>query len=306
MSLTAFRNKITSKVGRQVLHVQKHSPVLLFGAGMVGVGATVVLACRATLKVEDVLKEAEHKDSEFDAALGKELKDGALYTEEDKNKDRLTNRVKTGIKIVRLYAPAVAVGTLTVGALTGSHVILSRRNAAAVAAYGALQKGFAEYRQRVVDEFGEQKDAEFRYGVVEKEFAVDTDDGVAVKTVKVVDQPKEPSIYAVWFDEQSSNWTGVTQRDRMFLQAQQNFANDKLQVNGHVFLNEVYDSLGVPRTKAGSVVGWVKGHGDNHIDFGIFNRHDSDARAFVNGLNGDIGDVILLDFNVDGVIYDLI
>ena len=51
-----------------------------------------------------------------------------------------------------------------------------------------------------------------------------------------------------------------------------------------------------------AVVGWVLGNGDNCIDFGIWDSANEKARDFVNGREG----AILLDFNVDGVIYDLI
>jgi hypothetical protein len=63
--------------------------------------------------------------------------------------------------------------------------------------------------------------------------------------------------------------------------------------------------LGIDRSKAGSVVGWVitkEGTGDNFIDFGVFDGDNPRARDFVNGREGSI----LLDFNVDGVIYDKI
>ena len=92
----------------------------------------------------------------------------------------------------------------------------------------------------------------------------------------------------------------------MFLRAQQQYANDKLIAQGHLFLNEVYDMLGLPRTKAGAIVGWVyddnNAVGDNFVDFGIYDVHRETARDFVNGYERSI----LLDFNVDGVIYDLI
>jgi hypothetical protein len=87
----------------------------------------------------------------------------------------------------------------------------------------------------------------------------------------------------------------------MFIRSQQNYANDLLNARGHVFLNEVYDMLGIERTSAGAVVGWVRGNGDNEIDFGVLNDLHSGQR-FINGDERSV----LLDFNVDGVVYDLI
>ena len=64
--------------------------------------------------------------------------------------------------------------------------------------------------------------------------------------------------------------------------------------------------LGARRTKAGAQVGWVYDEnnvvGDNYVDFGIFDTRRSKARDFVNGYEK----VIVLDFNVDGYILDLI
>jgi len=303
MSLSAIKSTVTSKVGRQVLIAQKHSPVLLFGIGIIGVGTTVVLACKATLKLDEVLGEAEKIDDQIDNA--KALEDPA-YTEEDARKDSIINRTKTAMKIARLYAPAIAVGCVTVGAFTGSHVILARRNAAITAAYVAVDKGFKQYRKNVVAELGRDKDREFRFGLVERELAVDTDEGVAVKTVKSVDgdslkSDKTAKIYGRFFDEYNPNWERSRGKNAMFLRSQQNFANDLLNARGHVFLNEIYDMLGMERSKAGALVGWVKGNGDNYIDFGILEDLYM-GQKFVNGDEPSI----FLDFNVDGPIYDLI
>ncbi|MCA1800666.1 MAG: DUF6353 family protein, partial [Actinobacteria bacterium] len=112
-----------------------------------------------------------------------------------------------------------------------------------------------------------------------------------------------PSIYARYFDEGSTVWSRERDYNRLRIRAIQNYANDMLKARGHLFLNEVYDELGLPRSRAGAVVGWVMSKsGDNFVDFGIYNQENERARAFVNGQEQSI----LLDFNVDGVIYDLL
>ena len=89
----------------------------------------------------------------------------------------------------------------------------------------------------------------------------------------------------------------------LFLRTQQNYANDLLKARGHLFLNEVYSMLGIPHTSAGAIVWWTIGAGgDNYVDFGIFTRDSQVVREFVNGYERSI----LLDFNVDGVIWDMI
>jgi hypothetical protein len=298
MRLAAIKNKVTSQVGRQALQTKKHSPTILFAVGVVGVVTTVVLASQATLKMEQILEEAEKNKVEIEDAEALEVED---YDQEDANKDRALNRIQTAVKIGKLYAPAFAVGVISIGCLTGSHVIMRRRNIALTAAYAALDKGFREYRARVVDELGEEKDKDFRFGTIDREIAVDTDEGVAVKTVKERN-PNGMSMYARLFDRDTTqNWNPQNMYNQAFLRSQQNYMNDLLNARGHVFLNEVYDALGLERSSAGQVVGWVKGHGDGFVDFGIL-RNLQTGQSFINGDERSIW----LDFNVDGVVYDLI
>ena len=178
------------------------------------------------------------------------------------------------------------------------------RNLALIGAYKAIDKSFKEYRARVVSEFGEDKDRMLKNGIVQNKITItETDEkGKVKKRDVIVESVEGVSQYARFFDESCSQWSKTPEYNLTFLKCQQNWVNDQLQARGHVFLNEIYDLLGVPRTQAGSVVGWVKDHGDNYIDFGIFDGKTKEARDFVNGHERSI----LLDFNVDGIIYDLI
>lgn len=294
MNLKAVANVFTSKVGRQILTVKKHSPALLFGAGVVGIIGTVVLASRATLKLDEVLQKTEG-----DLFAAKTL-EHADYSEEDRKKDTVYIYARAVIKIGRLYGPSVILGAVSIAALTGSHVILTRRNLAVTAAYAALDKGFRQYRQRVVDELGPDKDREFRYDMEDR--MVDGPDGRELAGTLQVG-PNGRSIYARFFDEYSTNWSPEMSYNQLFVNCQQNYANDRLNAVGHVFLNEVYDMLGLSRSREGAVVGWVKGGtGDNYIDFGVFEGDRHSGMRFVLGHEPSI----LLDFNVDGIIYDLI
>lgn len=293
MNLVTVKNAVTSKVGRQILVGQKHSPTLLFVGGVVGVVATSVLACRATLKVEEVLEQADHKKALADGLRHKD------YSESDRLRDHNIIKVQTAVKIGKLYAPSVIVGVASVAALTGSHVILKRRNVALMAAYSTIAQGFEEYRKRVIDDVGAEKDLEYRHGLHDEQIH-DTEKGV-VQNVKIPDG--KSSIYARCFaKETSKSWEPTPMANQFFIQCQQNYANDKLRSRGHVFLNEVYDSLGLERSPEGAVVGWVKGNGDDYIDFGIFDGNLDSAERFVKGYENSIW----LDFNVDGTIWNKI
>ncbi len=285
---------VTKEIARRTLVLERNSPSLLFGAGIAGVVGSNVLSCAATLKMQDVLEDTQEKLNTAKTLVHDD------YSEKDRKRDIALIHMQAGARIVKLYGPAILVGGASIAALTRSHNILNERNAALTAAYAALDKGFKEYRNRVVDKYGADQDREFRYGSREVEII---EDGKKRTVTRVGDE--DPSVYARFFDPFSTSWSKEPEYNLLFLKCQQTYANDLLLARGHVFLNEVYDMLGVPRSKAGSIVGWITTRDnstDNHIDFGIFNGEDHNIRDFVNGREN----AILLDFNVDGVIYDKI
>lgn len=284
---------VTRTLGSQSLAMQKNAPSWLFAAGIVGAVGSTVLACRATLKLEEVVDSAK---TDLDIARGIDAPE--QYSEQERNQDIVLIYTRSAIKLTRLYAPSVIVGGLSIAALTKSHNILNDRVTALSAAYAAVSAGYEKYREKVIEKYGAEQDREFR-----QHREVVTGDGPDGKPIDItVVSPNGASPYSKFFDQLSPNWSKEPEYNYAFLLSQQNWANDKLRIQGHLFLNEVYDSLGIPRTRAGSVVGWsLSGHGDNYVDFGIFDD-DARNRAFVNGLEGSV----LLDFNVDGVIIDFV
>ena len=288
--------------------VQKHSPEILAGVGVVGVVASTVMACKATMKLNDILEESKETRDKI-----KEVESNpryeAEYSHEDAKKDLTINYTQTAMKIAKLYAPAVILGSASLGCLLASNDILRKRNAALSAAYMTVDKSFKEYRQRVVDRFGEEVEKEIRYNIKAEEVtstvvAEDGSETTITETVKTMD-PNLYSDYAKFFDEASPYWQKDPEYNLMFLKSQQQYATDLLRARGRLFLNEVYDMLGIEKTKAGQIVGWVYNPtnpiGDNFVDFGIFDMSKERVRAFVNGYEPNI----LLDFNVDGNIWDL-
>lgn len=296
---------VSKKAGRTGLMINKYSPEILLGIGVVGIIGSTVLACKATLKVEGIVDDAKEKIDKIKYA-DKEI-DDATYSEMDYKKDMTLVYVQTGAKFVKLYGPAVGLGVISVGCIMGSHNIMKKRNVALMAAFKLAEQSYADYRKRVVEELGEEKDRQFHYGIKTETIQAEKIDENGKKkkvneVVEVVD-PDKHSIYARFFDECSTQWSKTPEYNLVFLKAQQNYANDLLHCRGHIFLNEVYDLLGLPRSQAGALVGWVMtGDGDNFVDFGIYDTNNPSKRDFVNGYERSI----LLDFNVDGVIHDLI
>ena len=288
--------------------VEKHSPEILMGVGVAGVITTTVMACRATMKLDDILVEAaETREKIKEVAENPAYED--KYTEEDAKKDLVINYTQTAVKVAKLYAPAVAVGVISVGCLLGSHDILRKRNAALSAAYLTVDKSFKEYKQRVIDRVGEEVEKEIRYGIKAEEIieTVTDEEGNETTVTETVNtmNPTLYSDYARFFDAASPCWQNDPEYNLMFLKAQQQYANDLLRAKGRLFLNDVYEMLGLEKSKAGQIVGWVydreNPNGDNFVDFGIYDMSKERVRAFVNGYETNI----LLDFNVDGNIWDL-
>lgn len=288
--------------------VQKHSPEILAGVGVVGVVASTVMACKATMKLNDILEESkETRDKIREVESNPRYEE--QYSHEDAKKDLVINYTQTAMKVAKLYAPAVILGSASLGCLLASNDILRKRNAALSAAYMTVDKSFKEYRQRVVDRFGEEVEKEIRYNIKAEEItstvvAEDGSETTITETVKTMD-PNLYSDYAKFFDEASPYWQKDPEYNFMFLKSQQQYANDLLKARGRLFLNEVYEMLGIDKTKAGQIVGWVYNPenpiGDNFVDFGIFDMSKERVRAFVNGYEPNI----LLDFNVDGDVWSL-
>lgn len=310
MSKIEVMNKLTRTVHKVGFQIKKHSPEILIVAGVIGTVTSAVMACKATTKVSDILDNAKDQIDDINYAIEhpEELKEG--YTEEDRKKDLAIVYTHTAIDFIKLYAPSVALGALSLTAIVTSNNILRQRNIALAAAYTTIDKSFKNYRGRVVERFGEELDKELRYGIkaTEVEETVVDEKGkekTVKKTIGVID-PNDYSDYARVFDDGCNGWTKDHIANRAFLTQQQNWANDLLQRRGYLFLNEVYDMLGFPRCKAGQVVGWVydttnpEHKGDNFVDFGFMDTNIEKVRDFINGYEK----TVILDFNVDGNILN--
>lgn len=294
---------VSGVVNKSVMKLKKHSPEILIVAGIAGTVVSAVVACKATTKVNKIVEDTKNDIEKVHTAVDTGVTEaGENYSVEDSKKDLTIIYAQTGIKFAKLYAPAVIIGTLSITSILASNNILRKRNVALGAAYAAIDKSFKEYRGRVIERFGEQVDTELKYGIKAKKFEeveVDPETGKekkVKKTVMVAD-PNLQSDYAVYFDSKSRNFETNFDYNRMFLKAQQRFANDKLQTRGHLFLNEVLDDLDLPRTSAGQIVGWTKDGPDGYVNFRILEveRETEDGRH---------EPALLLDFNVEGNIWE--
>lgn len=278
--------------------LKKNSPELLIAAGVVGVVTSAVMACRATLKADEILNKAKEDLDRID-----EVAENPDYTEEydeeAHKKDTALVYVKTGAKLAANYAPSIILGGLSLAAILGSHRILKTRNVGLAAAYAALDSKFMAYDGRVADRLGRDEADELKYGIQKQEIEERTvdengEEKVVMKTVNVLNS--SPDEFTFIFDRNNPNWDDESDYSRMFLHAQETFANDKLHADGHLTLNDVLRSLGFKDTKAGMVLGWIDDKnnedGDGYVDFGIKEIYRNGVIEFI------------LNFNVDGNIYE--
>ncbi len=290
-------NAVSTRTARTILQSRSASPQMLFVAGLVGMGATVVLACKATLKVDSVLMDAEERLNKIEIVRTETVELGS-YSDRDAKKDKALVYIQTAGSLGKIYGPAIICGAVSVAALAGSHNILNKRNAALAAAYGVLEKSFNEYRGRVREAYGEDREQEIYNDVQVCEI---TNEETGKKEKRKIANGGGP--YSFLFTPLNKNWCDAPEYNFTFLKIQQRFANDRLQARGHLFLNELLDDLGFEHTKAGAVTGWIKGQGDDYVDFGIFNRDMEDRlHDFMVGREKELW----LNFNVDGTIFDKI
>lgn len=301
------------KVG---FELKKHSPEILVVTGVVGTVVSAVMACKATTKVNFILEETKEKVDVIHEGIENGEVKGYLengevgmvpYDANDSKKDLTIVYAQTGLKLAKLYAPAVALGALSITSILVGHNILHKRNLALGAAYAVVDNGFKNYRKNVVERFGEKMDNELLYNIKaqEVEETIVDEKGkekTVKKTVEVANVDKDSGRYTYCFDESSTLWVRDAEKNKYALLRQQDWANDKLRAQGVLTLNEVLDMLGMQRCRAGQIVGWVydakNPDAHNRVDFGIFNIHCEANRNFVNGLEKSIW----LTFNVEGPI----
>lgn len=299
--------KITRAIYSAKLQLMKASPEIAMVAGGVCIITGVVFAAKGGIKAKEVIDE---KNKTMENVRECREENPNMYSEEDKQRDTAIVYSKMAVGLAKVYAPAIGFTAAGIGLMILSRNILRSRNAALAAALATTTTSFKEYRKRVVEKYGEDIDQMLRHNmrleeVEKKEVNPETGKEETKKETFRVVNNKDISEFAKIFDEYNRNWKSNPNANLMFLRAQQRYANDMLRLQGYLFLNDVYEMLGFDPTKEGQIVGWIYNpddpncKGDNYVDFGIYNIARERARDFVNGYEPSI----LLDFNVDGSIY---
>lgn len=296
---------ITTAFYTGVARISKHAPTILSITASAGVIATGYLAWEAGTRFEDV----EGRDWERRKEC---LRNADTIPDEDVPKIERKNRILFILDTVRTVAPAAIVGAATITMIYFSNSISKKRLAAMGAAYATLQTAFDGYKRTMVEALGKESVEKILKPKLpnvgksaEEILSSDNKSDAANVSDAVVNSLKALSPYARIIAEESSTcWDPNEDYTSQNLTAVQLWANRRLERKGHLFLNEVFDQLGLSRTREGAVVGWLKnGEGDNYVSFGDFDasiyRVPSDDYTRVDSN-------FIVDFNVDGVIWDKI
>lgn len=304
-TLNALSNSITMMIGHTKTFTKQNSAELLLVGGAIGVVAGTVMACKATLKVNDILDD--HKAEKEKILTVSADESYPEYTEEIAKNDLKNLTIKTVVSCIACYAPAVLLEAFSIGTIFASNHIMRQRNAALAASCATIEAAYKKYRERVVDRYGKDVDEELYYGLTtEKKKVTKTDPktGEKVKEVETkttLQQQFACSPYAQIFDERALEFYQDDGTNMFMLKQREKEATIRLRASGVLSLNEVYDMIGLPATDIGLTHGWIyekdNPDGDNEVQFDL--RHV----YITNEYTGEEERVILIDFNCDGYIY---
>lgn len=291
----SLKSTVTRTAVKALERVNQNSPTILTTVGVVGGVVSTVFTAKATLKLPAITNDFRANKIEVRANAENKRQLG---------KDMTVVHASYGKQLVRLYGVPVGIGIVSIACVLQAHNILSRREATAVAALGLVETAFGEYRERVREEFGPEKERELRFGKSTREKGKDAAGNDAVSTEFENEELLKKDLYSAWFDKDNVNWSPHPDYNLVFLRANERWANDRLYARGHLFLNEVFEQLGLPHTQAGAMTGWIVSSGpdgDNKVEFGL-DHDDLGIRQYREGAETRI----LLDFNVDGEIVSKI
>lgn len=262
--------KIVSKIGRVLI---KNAPRICVVIGTVGIGAGTIAACKATHEnVIEIEKAKENiKDKDYIPAIK---------------------------RFSKIYWPSVLIISGSVFIMVGGHYILAKRYAGVVAAYKGLSESYKDYRSYISEHYG--KEADFNARFHKDGISIDDDQTISISPEDLFIPDRDLSDYAAFFGKDYSDIlvTDNPEEALHVLKSQEEWANAVLKEQGYIYLQDVYEALGLDKF-APDGVGWCCGFGDDFVDFGIFNVRNGRA---VNGTEP----VFLLDFNCDGFILPYI
>lgn len=295
-------------VGKTKLSLIKNAPTLSIGAGVVGLVGAVYLSGKAAVKTQDILaehrEEMKQEDEAYEEVIVLRQEDPEALpevTEKTHNAAKLSISMQTGVKVLKVYGPTLAVAGLSIASIVYGRNIFQKRLSSLAAALQITTATLERYRTAVAEETGEEKEVEIFKSATQKHLERMANQIDSLEESNSARNKVSRTAFARWFDQTNSMWTNQSGENRFLIANSQNYFNDLLNRRGYVFLNEVYTHLGFQPVPEGQTMGWIRNSDfpDAVIDFDVFNSQSSESRAFVNDLTPNV----LLDFH--GVSYIL-
>lgn len=306
--VSSLMNTVNVTANKISFWTKQHAPQILIVGGVTGMVGATVLACVATAKASEDIGEAQ---VELDA-IEETKKTNDTYTDEEMKKDKRRVHMRLAGKLMVRYLPAAGVAVASgAGILMGAN-ILNKRNAAQAMAISSLALKAKKLKNGLLEELGEEEGGRLYnkiiYGLEESEVKETVTDEKGKKVVKhkvkfVGDGAEEPQeiSYVRRFDWTCPYYSDDPTYNLFFVRSQQNWANDKLRADGHIWMNTIDKALGFKETKAGQSVGWRYDPSDPYIDnFVDFNI----TEAYAVDDYGVTRPVIMIEYNVDGSILN--
>ena len=297
--------------------VVKYSPEILMAVGSVTFIGTVVAASKATVNSQETLED--HRDQLRDIEIFENDNPGEINAK----KERLIVYRDTSIILAKEYAPATACAAVSLACFFGAFGIMKKRYTTLMIAYTALEESFRLYRQRVIEDRGEDADLYYLTGAKPKEITTKDENGNKVKTKQLIlpdGSIASPYSFKVGKyredGELNCQWVSDTTLLRSYVLGQIDYLNKMLEercvrnhngdvkIRGSVFLNELRDIMGETANETGSVVGWLYGPGEPNRDGYI--KHDIVESTEIDPQTGDKIPCIFIKANCDGLIFDLV
>lgn len=206
-----------------------NSPVVLTAIGVTGTITTAYLTGRASYKANTLIRDEAatrrlyNKPDEFD------LKECFLI-------------------VWKEYIPAAGVGVLTIACIITANRIGTRRAAAMAAAYSISEKAFTEYKEKVVEKLGENKERQVRDEIAQDQITNDPPTG---------EQVLMEGVQILCYDAFTGRYFKSTMEE---IKKARNDINYQILHNNYCSLGEFYSLLGLPSTQFSEEVGWNSTH----------------------------------------------
>lgn len=213
------------------LFVTKHSPEILTGLGIAGMIGSTILAVKATPKALELCEEVKRK----------------------KEEPTKLDYVKATWKC---YIPTVVTGATSAACLIGASSVNARRNAALATAYKLSETAFSEYKEKVIETIGENKEK-----TVKDKIAKDKIEKDPVSTKEIIVTEKGTTLcYDGLFGRYFKSDIDTIRRAV-------NAINRHIVSYDYASLNDFYRELGLGPVKIGEDLGWKLDDGQVEIDF---------------------------------------